>query len=267
MMRNCSLTNIVIIITKILHILLIHFIEYSSCQNDVVMLSPCQLCDRCKSLLTCTNATWIIGRGTPTQQFVNTTLIRVVNTTTNCFDECRRQTGCLSFTFRTPASMICSLYRSNITSNNLTLAGDPFWYGTITCCDNIDFTFFLLKPCTPCIGCPTNTSCNSFKWLSGLGLPDPIISKVIAVKSISNTSSCFNECQLDKGCSSYSFSTGSPGLCRFYSNEVTQSSISVSTNTNTTTTATTNITISSITNITAIMFGTRRCCGKLILNS
>ncbi|VDQ01138.1 unnamed protein product [Trichobilharzia regenti] len=141
-----------------------------------------------------------------------------------------------------------------------------------------------MRPCTPSVGWPTNTTgCNSFKWLSGLGSPDPIISKLYASRAISNTSSCFNECQLDKGCSSYSFSTRLPGVCSFYSNELTQSSILVSTtaitttttnnnnnnNTNTTTTniTATNITVSSITNITAIVFATRRCCGKFVLNS
>nr|CAH8845594.1 unnamed protein product [Trichobilharzia regenti] len=277
-MRNYSLTNIVIIITKILHIIIIDFTDYSTCQNDVVMLSPCQPCDRCQPFLTCANATWIIGRGIPTQQFVNTSLICVVDTTTNCFDECRRQTGCLSFSFRLPTSMTCCLYRSNITPNNLTMAGDPFWYGTMTCCDNIDVTLFVLRPCTPSVGLPTyTTGCNSLKWLSGLGSPDPITSKLYTSRAISNTSSCFNECQLDKGCSSYSFSTRLPGVCSFYSNELTQSLILFSTaaitttnnNTNTTTTniTATNITVSSITNITAIVFATRRCCGKFVLNS
>ncbi|VDP97265.1 unnamed protein product [Trichobilharzia regenti] len=218
------------------------------------MLSPCQPCDRCQPFLTCANATWIIGRGIPTQLFVNTSLICVVDTTTNCFDECRRQTGCLSFSFRLPTSMTCCLYRSNITPNNLTMAGDPFWYGTMTCC-----------------------GCNSLKWLSGLGSPDPITSKLYTSRAISNTSSCFNECQLDKGCSSYSFSTRLPGVCSFYSNELTQSLILFSTaaitttnnNTNTTTTniTATNITVSSITNITAIVFATRRCCAGFVFIS
>lgn len=70
------------------------------------LLSPCNFCLACQGKLSCNYTRWITGWGVPDQSFIDDKTLVIINTSTNCFNECLSRPRCYSYTYLKVSSSI-----------------------------------------------------------------------------------------------------------------------------------------------------------------
>ncbi|CAH8494198.1 unnamed protein product [Schistosoma turkestanicum] len=96
----------------------------SNLSNSGLIMSPCIPCNNCTQLMQCNQIFYGLRPGLPDNQFISTQLIRVVNTTGNCLDECHVNPNCYTYSYSVDYPSSCSLYsglmgRLVITNNSV----------------------------------------------------------------------------------------------------------------------------------------------------